>query len=170
MEIIYKKTSELKPYQNNPRVNDDAVESTKQSILICGFITPIIIDEEGVIIAGHTRLKAAQELEIKELPCIVMDEKDPDLVRQYRIIDNKTQDQSSWNIPKLIEELSGLQEMNLEAFCFGEFKTEDDEEDEEAMDDYEGNIGVGVEVNLDEFDDEQFEYECPWCGFKWNEK
>ena len=171
MEITYKKTEDLKPYKRNPRINDDAVEATKKSIMLHGFINPLIIEKDGTIIAGHTRLKAAKELGLPELPCIMMDEEDPDLIRQYRIVDNKTAEKSSWNIPKLIEELSGLQEMDLSAFRFGEFKIGEDEEADEEEDEsgYEGNLGVGVEVNLDDFDDEQFEFECPWCGFKWNE-
>lgn len=172
MEIIFKKTAELKPYKKNPRVNDEAVEATKKSILLHGFINPLIIGKDDVIIAGHTRLKAAKQMGLQELPCIVMDEEDPDLIRQYRIVDNKTAEKSSWNIPKLIEELSGLQEMDLSAFKFGDFGFGDDEDaadpDEEA-EGYQGNLGVGVEVNLEDFDDETFEYECPWCGFKWNE-
>lgn len=174
MKIIYRKTADLKPYKNNPRINDEAVEATKESIILHGFVNPLIIDRDNVIIAGHTRLKAAQELDLPELPCIVMDEEDPDLVRQYRIVDNKTAEKSAWNIPKLIEELSGLQEMDLSAFRFGEFRIGGGDE-EEGLDEelegssYVGNLDGGVEMDLDDFADDTFQYECPWCGFRWNE-
>ena len=169
MEIIYKKADDLKPYKNNPRVNGEAVEKTKQSIALHGFINPILIDANDVIVAGHTRLKAAKELHIEEVPCIIVDISDADLIAQYRIIDNKTAELSSWNIPKLIEELSGIKEIDMTAFGFADFTDNKEDAADEEGGSYEGNLGAGIEINLDDFEDESFEYECPWCGFKWNE-
>lgn len=165
MEILYKNTSELIPYEKNPRINDAAVEATKQSIANHGFVNPIIIDADGVIVAGHTRLKAAQALGLKCVPCVVMEADDPEKIRQYRIIDNKTSEISSWNIPRLIEELSGIQELDTSSFKFNF----ENNEAEEATEEYLGNLAEGVEIDIDEFGDDRFEYECPWCGFKWNE-
>lgn len=99
-----------------------------------------------------------------------MDIQDPELIRQYRIIDNKTQELSAWDVKKLIAEMKSITEVDVSAFEFADFtaleQTSDDEEDEE---DYTGNLDVGVEINLDDFDDETFEHECPYCGFRWNE-
>ena len=61
MNITYKSISELKPYERNPRINDDAVEYVANSIREFGFKVPIVIDKHNTIIAGHTRIKAAKE-------------------------------------------------------------------------------------------------------------
>lgn len=170
MEIIIKNLGDLKPYEKNPRNNDKAVEKVVESIKLHGFIDPILITEGCEIIAGHTRYKAATALELEEVPCIVVDITDPDLIRQYRIIDNKTQDLSIWDIPKLIAEMKDITEVDMSKFEFADFtKLEETSEDEEDEQGFEGNLGVGVEIDLDDFNDEVFEHECPYCGFRWNE-
>ena len=170
MEILTKRLEDLKPYDKNPRKNDRAVEKVVESIKLHGFIDPILITEDGEIVAGHTRYKAATQVGLEEVPCIVVDIQDPELIRQYRIIDNKTQELSAWDVTKLIAEMKSTTEVDVSAFEFADFttlrQTSDDEEDEE---DYTGNLDVGVEINLDDFDDETFEHECPYCGFRWNE-
>ena len=72
MDIVNLKLSEIKPYENNPRYNDDAVDKVAKSIQEFGFKVPIVVDKNGVIIAGHTRLKAAKKLGMKEAPCICL--------------------------------------------------------------------------------------------------
>ncbi len=69
IEIQYKKLKDIKPYEKNPRKNDDAVPYVLESIKEFGFKVPIIIDKDGVIVAGHTRYKAAVKLKMKEVPC-----------------------------------------------------------------------------------------------------
>lgn len=71
MEIIEKKLNEIKPYENNPRKNDKAVEAVANSIAEFGFKIPIVIDKDGVIVAGHTRYKAAKKLGLKTIPCVI---------------------------------------------------------------------------------------------------
>ena len=71
MEVIYKKIGDVKPYDKNPRKNDSAVEYVANSIKEFGFQQPIVIGEDGVVIVGHTRLKAAKKLNLKEIPCVV---------------------------------------------------------------------------------------------------
>ena len=78
LKVVYKKLSEIKPYENNPRQNDQAVPYVKKSIEQFGFKNPIIIDGDGIIIAGHTRYKAAQELGLKEVPTILADDLTPE--------------------------------------------------------------------------------------------
>lgn len=80
MQIEYKKLSELNPYKNNPRKNDQAVDAVANSIREFGFKVPVVIDKNGEIIAGHTRYKAAKKLKIKEIPCIIAD----DLTEEHR--------------------------------------------------------------------------------------
>lgn len=77
MEIILKPVNELMAYENNPRINDRAVEPVAKSIKEFGFKVPILLDKDNVIIAGHTRLKAAKELGMKEVPCIMCDDLTP---------------------------------------------------------------------------------------------
>lgn len=71
MEIVNKKIADITPYEKNPRRNDDAVQYVAESIKQFGFKVPIVIDKDGVIVAGHTRYKAAKELKMKEVPCVI---------------------------------------------------------------------------------------------------
>ena len=84
MQIIERKISELKPYANNPRLNDGAVDAVAASIKNFGFKVPIILDRDGEIIAGHTRLKAAQKLKMKTVPVIIADDLTPEQVKAFR--------------------------------------------------------------------------------------
>lgn len=89
-KIVYKNVSELVPYENNPRHNDDAVDYVANSIKNFHFQVPIVIDKNNVVIAGHTRLKACEKLGIDEVPCIVADDLTPEQVKAFRLADNKT--------------------------------------------------------------------------------
>ncbi len=113
MEIINKKLDELKPYENNPRFNDDAVEYVAKSIKEFGFKVPIIIDKNGVIVAGHTRYKASLELGLEEVPCIVADDLTDNQVKAFRLADNKVSDYSIWNNTALLEELEDLEGLDI---------------------------------------------------------
>lgn len=113
MEIINKKIKDLKPYENNPRFNDDAVEYVAKSIKEFGFKVPMIIDKDNVIVAGHTRYKAAIELGLKEVPCIVADDLTPEQVKAFRLADNKVSDYSIWNNVALLEELEDLKDLDI---------------------------------------------------------
>lgn len=81
MNIIERSVNDIKPYEKNPRINDEAVKYVAQSIKEFGFKVPIIIDKNGVIIAGHTRRLAAIELGIKNVPCIIADDLDEEQVK-----------------------------------------------------------------------------------------
>ena len=108
MEIIYKSTKEIKPYENNPRNNNEAVEKVAVSITDYGFRVPIIIDSNNVIVAGHTRYKAALKIGCESVPCIVIDDLTPEQIRAYRLVDNKTAEYSSWDFEMLEKELKSL--------------------------------------------------------------
>lgn len=112
----YKKIGDLIPYFNNPRNNENAVEKVAESIKQFGFQSPIIIDKANVVIAGHTRLKAAESLGLDEVPVIVANLTD-DQARAYRLVDNKTAEFSDWDFEKLAEELNGI-DLDLSAFDF----------------------------------------------------
>lgn len=110
----------ISEYENNPRFNDEAVGKVAESIKEFGFKVPIIIDKDNVIIAGHTRYKAAKELGIEKVPCIVASDLTPEQVKAFRLADNKVSEFSSWDEGKLYNELMELQTMdfNIESFGF----------------------------------------------------
>lgn len=119
MQIVDIRTDELVPYENNPRLNDNAVEYVKQSIEAYGFKVPIIIDKNKVIVAGHTRHKAAKELGLATVPCIVADDLDEQQIKAFRIADNKVSDFSMWDNTKLLEELGDIDYSLFTGFDIG---------------------------------------------------
>ena len=108
MEIINKKLEELKPYENNPRINDEAVEYVAKSIEEFGVKVPIVIDKNNIIVTGHTRYKASQKLGLKEVPCIIADDLTDKQIKAFRLADNKVADFSFFDNAKLLEELEDL--------------------------------------------------------------
>lgn len=133
MEIIYKKIEEIKEYEKNPRKNDEAVKYVAESIKEFGFKVPIIIDENGVIVAGHTRYKAAKKLKMNKLPCVVANDLTPKQIKAYRLADNKVAEFSELDEDLLWNELQDL-DMSMDVFGFEEFDLEDD--NIEAEEDY----------------------------------
>lgn len=115
-EFITVKLDELHPYENNPRINDNAVSHVKASIEQCENLDPIEIDENGVILSGHTRLLALQELGYTETEVVRISGLDEDQKRKYRILANKTNEIADWDFDKLAEELDGL---DFDGFDFG---------------------------------------------------
>ena len=105
MTIVERRLDEIRPYEKNPRRNDDAVEYVANSIQEFGWKQPIVIDRDGVIIAGHTRYKAAQRLGFESVPCLIADDLTEDQVRAYRLADNKVSDFAVWDNKLLLEEL-----------------------------------------------------------------
>lgn len=113
MEIIKLRIDELKPYENNPRVNDEAVKYVAKSIEEFGFKVPIVIDKNNIIVTGHTRYKACQQLGIKEVPCIIADDLTEEQIKAFRLADNKVSDYSIWDNKKLLEELEDIDLDNI---------------------------------------------------------
>ncbi len=118
MDIQYKKLSDITPYEKNPRKNDDAVEYVANSINKFGFKVPIIIDKDGVIVAGHTRYKAAKKLKMKEVPCITADDLSEEQIKAFRLADNKVAEKSEWDFTLLEEELKDIFDIDMSAFGF----------------------------------------------------
>ena len=126
LKIIYKNIYELIPYENNPRNNDNAIEVVAKSIKEFGFKVPIIIDENDEIVAGHTRLKAAKELELEEVPCIIANDLTPEQVKAFRLADNKVAEFSKWDFNLLGLELGEIENISMEDFGFDELISGDD--------------------------------------------
>ena len=149
MNIIELNINMLVPYEKNPRRNDEAVKYVENSIKEFGFKNPIIIDKDNVVVAGHTRLKAAKNLGLETVPCIRADDLTDEQIKAFRLVDNKTAELSGWDFDLLDEELRGILNIDMEDFSFD--KVED--------------------LDLDEFyeDSEPKEKEkklivCPHCG------
>lgn len=119
MEVEYWNTDKVIPYERNPRKNDAAVGAVAESIRQFGFVNPILIDKEGVVIAGHTRLKAAQELNLGRVPVIVNKDLTEEQVRAYRIIDNSSAQIAGWDVELLEIEISDLPDFDFETFGLG---------------------------------------------------
>lgn len=109
MKIEELSLDKIKPYEKNPRKNDGAVNGVAESIKQFGFQQPIVIDAKGVIIAGHTRYKAAKKLGLKTVPCVRADQLTKEQVKAYRILDNKLNELAVWNFETLAEELKSFQ-------------------------------------------------------------
>jgi len=90
MDIELRRIDQIKPYDKNPRHNDDAVDAVANSITEFGFRQPIVVDGDGVIVVGHTRYKAAQKLGMEEVPVHVATDLTPAQAKAYRIADNQT--------------------------------------------------------------------------------
>lgn len=118
MQIVRKRISDLKEYDNNPRENDHAVEAVANSIKEFGFKVPVIVDSNNVIIAGHTRIKAAISLDLTEVPCIVASDLTPEQVKAFRLADNKVGEIATWDLEKLKLELENIGGLDMSLFGF----------------------------------------------------
>ena len=132
MQIIEKHITEVLPYENNPRNNENAVDYVMESIKQFGFKVPIIISKENVIVAGHTRYKAAKKLKLDKVPCIIADDLTEEQIKAFRLADNKVSEYATWDIDLLNEELEGILNIDMCNYGFEMMINEDEEEEEEA--------------------------------------
>lgn len=116
MELKKVRVADIKPYPNNPRRNDEAVAAVAESIRQCGYCAPIVVDENMVILAGHTRHRALEQLGWVDCEVVVKDGLTDEMKRKYRLLDNKTAEISGWDFERLEEELEGL---DFDGFDFG---------------------------------------------------
>ena len=154
MTIIDKPIEELQPYRKNPRINDEAVKYVAESIRRFGFKVPVVIDSSNVIVAGHTRLKAAKQLGMDTIPCVVADDLSPEEIRAFRLADNKVAEKSKWDADLLTEELEGITDIDMSAFDFdipGEEETEE-EDDEPGENERQRTADA---YNLDSYDEKR---------------
>ena len=118
MEIIEKTLKELIPYANNPRKNDKAVDAVAESIKEFGFKVPCVIDSRGVVVCGHTRIKAARKLGMKAVPCVVADDLTEEQLRAFRLADNRTAEIAEWDLPMLAAELQAIDDVDMARLGF----------------------------------------------------
>ena len=143
MQIIDKKIGEIKPYEKNPRKNDNAVDAVASSISQFGFKNPIVIDGNNVIICGHTRYKAAQKLGLDVVPCVVASDLTDEQIKAYRLADNKVAELAEWDIDLLGEELDGIFDIDMSDFGFD---IEEEEDTPPEREDLSGKVGETYEV------------------------
>lgn len=151
MTIIQMPLSEIRPYPNNPRFNENAVDAVEASIREFGFKVPIVIDRNNVIVCGHTRYKAAYWMGLETVPCIMADDLTDEQVAAFRLVDNKTSELSHWDFEKLDAELREILGIDMEALGFK--KSEDINIDNLFGDDV-----------AEEEEKEPKRYKCPHCG------
>lgn len=119
---------EITPYENNPRINDNAIDKVVESISEFGFTNPILLDENNVIIAGHTRYEASKVLGLDEVPCIYLTDLSEEQIKAYRLVDNKTSEFANWDfnaLSKELAEIGGSIDMSLFDFPEDEFNVDD---------------------------------------------
>lgn len=151
MKIIEMSLDSLKPYENNPRSNKEAVEYVAESIAEFGFKIPIVIDKNNVIVCGHTRYMAAERLNMKTVPCIVADDLTEEQVNAFRLADNKVHEYSEWDVELLQSELAEIACIDMSKFLF---TMDEPKEDKKKK--------VSEEV------DDGTTVKCPKCGYKFD--
>ena len=119
MKVELRDIQTIRPYESNPRLNDQAVEAVAKSLREFGFRQPVVVDPEGVIIVGHTRYKAALKLGLRQVPVHVATDLTPAQVKAYRVADNATGDIATWNPDLLPLELKDLQGMDFDLSLLG---------------------------------------------------
>lgn len=159
MKVEAKSIDEIKPYENNPRDNDDAVNAVANSIKEFGWQQPIVVDIGGVIIAGHTRYKAAKKLGLKTVPVVVAKDLTEEQVKAYRLADNKSGELADWDFGKLNTELQVIDDLDMTKFGFDEsdLKLADGWDDSGSLDDYD---------EPEEKSNDETMYKCPECGYE----
>lgn len=152
MQIIEKGINDLIPYENNPRKNDKSVDYVTNSIEQFGFKVPIVIDCNNVIVAGHTRYKAAIKLKMETVPCIVADDLTEEQIKAFRLADNKVGELSAWDMDLLADELDGIFELDMSEFGFTDTDMPEDD--------------LALDLDDNKPQQEMQTCHCPKCGFE----
>lgn len=153
MKLVTKKITEIIPYENNPRINDQAVDAVAESIKQCGYVQRIVVDEEGIILAGHTRFKALQQLGYEQVEVAVAEGLTEEQKKKYRLLDNKTNELAAWDFEKLDEELADLDFGDFD-FGFVHLDNSLDLQDDDFVSDTEITKSKAKTCK------------CPQCGFE----
>lgn len=152
MQVLDLNINDLKMYERNPRKNDKAVQYVAESIREFGFKVPIVVDADNVIIAGHTRLKAARYLGLDAVPCVVADDLTEEQVKAFRLADNKLGEIAEWDFDLLDAELAEIVDLDMSEFGFNISFDDLDIEDSDFITDTE--ITKSKEKKI----------KCPHCG------
>lgn len=148
LKVEYRKVADLNPYSNNPRLNDGAVDAVAASIKEFGFKVPIVVDSDGVIVTGHTRVKAAEKLGLESVPVIVASDLSPEQVKAFRLADNKTSELAEWDMGKLDIELGEIENIDMNDFGFN-IDLPELEDSTVGIDDSYEDTGDGEDAHMD---------------------
>tara|TARA_Y100000114_G_C11760356_1_gene329240 strand:+ start:859 stop:1371 length:513 start_codon:yes stop_codon:yes gene_type:complete len=163
LKINYKNITEIKPYENNPRIHSNIqIEQIVKSIKEFGFTVPILLDEQNNVIAGHGRLEASKVLDLGKVPTITLSNLSEEQKKAYIIADNKITLNSNWNEELLKNELKFLSDndFSLDVLAF---------EDSELENYFKDIKEVDFTEDFQEFDEDiETKHQCPKCGFKWS--
>ena len=153
LQVLYRRPDDIIPYERNPRNNDGAIDAVAASIREFGFKVPVVIDKDGVIVCGHTRVKAAKKLISKgevdwdEIPCIMADDLNEEQIKAFRLADNKTSELSEWDEELLAMEMDDIFNIDLEQFGFEPLDEEIAEEADNQKPEVEFTEVLGEENN-----------------------
>lgn len=157
----------LVPYINNARTHSDVqVGKIRASMREFGFIAPLVVDRDYNVLAGHGRLEAAKAEGYQKVPCVFADDLTETQKKAYILADNRMAMDAGWDEDLLKVEIETLQAEDFDVQLTG-FR-EDEITDLFAVSDDPDEIAENQEIDGEEFGDEQFECECPRCGFKFN--
>jgi hypothetical protein len=152
IQTVMKKLSDIHPYENNPRNNKVAVDKVIRSIQQFGFKVPIIIDNDGTIVTGHTRYLASKKLGLKEVPCILADDLTPEQIKAYRLVDNKVSEYATWDVQMLQKELKDLEDFDLSEYDFDETLQSVIDTSEEAIQEVQPENPYTFKIQLPEYE------------------
>ena len=119
LRIEYVPVDRIRPYENNPRLNEDAIPLVRKSIEEFGFQVPLVLDKDLVVVTGHTRLAAAKELGMTELPCVIAKDLSPEKAKAFRLADNKVSEAAGWDFTALQYEIEELGDFGFDMEDFG---------------------------------------------------
>lgn len=151
--------AKIKPYKNNAKIHGkNQLKKLQESISEFGFLTPCLIDQDFNLIAGHGRVEAAKALGMKEVPCVFVENLTEEQRKAYILADNKLSELAEWDLEILNKELAELSEagMNISLVGF------------ELNNEITRELNEGVEITIESLGDENFKYECPECGFRFD--
>lgn len=153
MNIEYKKLKALTPYEKNTKKHDKTqINNVAESIKQYGFVQPIVVDKNDVIVIGHCRYEAAKKLNFETVPCVCVEDLTDEQVKALRIVDNKS-NESPWDMEFLADELA---EVDLSAFDF-DFGVSLDEDDTQTKEREEISLKESISVVVECSDDEEAE-------------
>ena len=175
IEIVYKRIGELVPYEKNPRKNTKAVKYVANSIETFGFKVPIVIDENNVVVCGHTRLLASEKLGMDEVPCIIAKDLTEEQIKAFRLADNKVSEKAEWDFDLLNEEMDELFDFDMTEFGFEFVDEEKNKRDTQKKVEGILNLNKATFNGVGKYDIPQleptYEYEIgeikEWIGFNY---
>ena len=164
MKILQWAIDRLIPYARNARkIPQEAIDKVAASIKEFGWQQPIVVDSERVVVAGHVRLLAAKQLGLEKVPVHVATDLTPGQIKAFRLMDNRSHQESGWDMELLAPEMAELQALDIDASLTGF-----DADEISKFLDSTGSEGDPPE-SFREYDETiPTEHQCPKCGYTWS--